>query len=102
MTGKQAPAGLDVSVPNVARMYDYYPFAIVHFIAGDTDPAGIVARLRDALAPGSYLALTHIGSDFFPDKQALAKAVAVREGQRAGVAARPRSDPRPFRRLRPA
>jgi hypothetical protein len=41
----------------------------------DYDPAGIVAQLRDALAPGSYLAVAHIGTEFFPDKKALARAV---------------------------
>ncbi|MGH3321716.1 MAG: SAM-dependent methyltransferase [Streptosporangiaceae bacterium] len=34
-------------------------FAMLHFVADDEDPAGIVARLRDAMAPGSYLALSH-------------------------------------------
>jgi hypothetical protein len=54
-------------------------FAILHFVADADDPAGIVASLRDAVAPGSYLAISHIGTDFFPDKQALAEAVAVYE-----------------------
>lgn len=34
-------------------------FAILHHINDDEDPAGIVARLRDALAPGSYVAISH-------------------------------------------
>jgi hypothetical protein len=54
-------------------------FAILHFVPDAEDPAGIVACLRDAVAPGSYLAISHIGTDFFPDKQALAQAVAVYE-----------------------
>lgn len=33
-------------------------FAILHHINDDEDPAKIVARLRDALAPGSYLAIS--------------------------------------------
>jgi hypothetical protein len=70
----EVTAHLDVSKPVAITL-----FAVLHFIADDADPAGIVARLRDAVAPGSYLALTHIGSDFFPDKQAMAKAVAVYE-----------------------
>ncbi|WP_410670521.1 SAM-dependent methyltransferase [Amycolatopsis sp. cmx-4-68] len=32
--------------------------AFVHFIPDDRDPAGLVATYRDALAPGSYLALS--------------------------------------------
>ena len=37
--------------------------AIVHFVSDADDPAGIIARLRDALPPGSYLALTHVSAD---------------------------------------
>jgi hypothetical protein len=33
--------------------------AILHFIPDDQDPLGIVARFRDALPTGSYLAITH-------------------------------------------
>src|ERR1700730_17142693 len=40
-------------------------FAILHLLPDADDPAGTVARLRDALAPGSYLAISHIGTDFF-------------------------------------
>jgi hypothetical protein len=38
--------------------------AILHFIPDAEDPAGLVAAYRDALAPGSYLALSHGTSDF--------------------------------------
>lgn len=40
--------------------------AILHFIAEGEDPAGIAATLRDALPPGSYLALSHGTADFHP------------------------------------
>jgi hypothetical protein len=40
--------------------------AILHFISDGEDPAGIVAMLRDALPPGSYLVLTHGTQDFHP------------------------------------
>jgi hypothetical protein len=33
--------------------------AVLHFVPDDADPAGLVARFRDAVAPGSYLALSH-------------------------------------------
>ena len=33
--------------------------AILHFVPDDEDPYGIVARFRDALSTGSYLALSH-------------------------------------------
>jgi SAM-dependent methyltransferase len=64
-------------------------FAILHFVPDDDDPAAIVACLRDAVAPGSYLAISHIGTEFFPDKQALAHAMAVYE--RASERVWPRS-----------
>ena len=38
--------------------------AILHFITDGDNPAGIVAALRDALAPGSYMALSHGTQDF--------------------------------------
>jgi hypothetical protein len=34
--------------------------AILHFISDEDDPFGAVARLRDALAPGSYLVISHM------------------------------------------
>jgi len=34
--------------------------AILHFIPDEEDPFGAVARLRDAMAPGSYLVISHM------------------------------------------
>jgi hypothetical protein len=39
---------------------------VLHFVSGEDDPAGIVATLRDALAPGSFLALQHATVDEQP------------------------------------
>lgn len=49
--------------------------AILHFVTDDEDPAEIVAVLREALAPGSYLALSHATGDF--RAEAASRAVAV-------------------------
>jgi SAM-dependent methyltransferase len=38
--------------------------AILHFIPDAEDPAGLVAAYRDAVAPGSFLVLSHGTSDF--------------------------------------
>ena len=38
--------------------------AILHFIPEQDEPARIVAELRDAMAPGSYLAMSHV--EMFP------------------------------------
>jgi SAM-dependent methyltransferase len=40
--------------------------AVLHFIGDDEDPRGLVASLRDALAPGSYLVLCHATADDSP------------------------------------
>ncbi|MET7767867.1 SAM-dependent methyltransferase [Nocardia sp. NPDC005366] len=40
---------------------------VLHYVMDDEDPAGIVARLRDELAPGSYLAFTHGSVDTHED-----------------------------------
>ncbi|MGH3827447.1 MAG: SAM-dependent methyltransferase [Pseudonocardiaceae bacterium] len=37
--------------------------ALLHFVPDSSNPAGIVARYRDRLAPGSYLALSHFTVD---------------------------------------
>ncbi|WP_308301991.1 SAM-dependent methyltransferase [Frankia sp. AgKG'84/4] len=39
-------------------------FAILHFVPDSDDPYGVIRRLLDALAPGSYLALSHGTADF--------------------------------------
>jgi hypothetical protein len=40
--------------------------AVLHFLADADDPAGIVAALARPLAPGSYLAISHLTADFAP------------------------------------
>jgi SAM-dependent methyltransferase len=36
---------------------------VLHFVPPDDDPYGAVARLRDALCPGSFLVLSHVTGD---------------------------------------
>jgi S-adenosyl methyltransferase len=51
--------------PEVRELIDFNQpvalllMAILHFIPDDEDPLGIVARFRDALPAGSYLAISH-------------------------------------------
>jgi hypothetical protein len=60
--------------PDTRRLIDFTEpvglllVAVVHFVADERDPWGIVARYRDALAPGSYLALSHITADNQPPR----------------------------------
>jgi SAM-dependent methyltransferase len=48
---------LDLSRPVALLM-----LGVLHYVADDECPAGIVSRYRDAVAPGSYLVLSH-GTD---------------------------------------
>jgi O-methyltransferase involved in polyketide biosynthesis len=55
--------------PEVTAMIDFtqpvcvLAVAVLHFFDEETDPYAIVARFRDAMAPGSYLVLSHITGD---------------------------------------
>ncbi|GII77111.1 hypothetical protein Sru01_20930 [Sphaerisporangium rufum] len=40
--------------------------AILHFIPDEDDPAGILARIRAGLAPGSHIAISHVAVDQRP------------------------------------
>jgi SAM-dependent methyltransferase len=54
-------AHLDFSRPVAVTL-----LAVMHFISDEDDPYGIVAALRDALAPGSFLVLGHVSRDNVP------------------------------------
>ena len=57
----QAAGLLDLSQPAAVWL-----LAVLHFVADDDDPAGIVAALATALAPGSLIAISHLTSDHAP------------------------------------
>ncbi|MEP7026241.1 MAG: SAM-dependent methyltransferase, partial [Actinomycetota bacterium] len=42
--------------------------AVLHFVADQSDPWGLVARYLGALAPGSYVALSHATADKLPPR----------------------------------
>ena len=42
--------------------------AILHFVPDADDPGALVATLANALAPGSYLAISHLTADFAPEQ----------------------------------
>ena len=64
--------GAILAHPKVRELIDFSQpvalllVAILHFLPEGDDPAGIVAKLRDALPPGSYLAVSHGTADFHP------------------------------------
>jgi SAM-dependent methyltransferase len=66
--------------------------SVLHFIADADDPHAIVATIRDALAPGSYLALSHVSADFVPDASVVRRAVAAYEKTNAPAWPRSRAD----------
>lgn len=40
-------------------------FGVLHFFADDANPDAVVGQLVNALAPGSYLAISHLASDVY-------------------------------------
>jgi trans-aconitate methyltransferase len=46
--------------------------AVLHFVSDASDPRGLVARYLAALAPGSYLAISHITKDRIPPQVTVA------------------------------
>jgi hypothetical protein len=59
----QASRALDFTQPVAVLL-----LAIAHFLPDSDDPAGIVAALAGAMAPGSYVAISHLTADFAPSR----------------------------------
>jgi len=58
---RQAAETLDFAQPAAVLLV-----AVLPFLSDADDPAGIVASLATALAPGSFLAISHLTADFAP------------------------------------
>ena len=62
--------------PDLTRLLDLQqPVAVLlvafmHFVADDEEAAGLVGYFRDAIASGSYLAITHATDRFTPERSA--------------------------------
>jgi hypothetical protein len=69
--------------------------AVLHFITDEEDPAGIVATLRDGLAPGSYVAICH-GTDEGKPGVAQAAEKVYDRGVSASLRMRSRAGILPF------
>lgn len=83
----QAARTLDFSEP-VAIML----LAILHFIPDKDDPWEIVRHLLAAVPPGSYLVLSHAGSDDLTDSQQEGLNAVYANTRSAGVTQRSRAD----------
>ncbi len=64
--------------------------AILHFVSDDDDPAQIIATIRDALAPGSYLVVSHVVPGRVQNQE-VAKEIADRIYEIYGRATEPLS-----------
>jgi len=67
---RQAGRTLDLTRPAAVLL-----LAVLHFLSDSDDPAGTVAELAAGLAPGSFIAISHLTADFAPD--AVSSAVAA-------------------------
>jgi SAM-dependent methyltransferase len=88
----EAAQTLDLTQP-VAMLL----LAILHFLPDSDDPAKVVATLADGLAPGSFVAISHLTADLAPE-QVRAAAQAYNAVLRLRSRPAPRSGDRPFRR----
>jgi S-adenosyl methyltransferase len=70
--------------------------AIFHFVADEDDPGAITACLREALAPGSYLVLTHVCRELLPDAAAAERAKDVYQQAGQPIKARSAAEIRGF------
>jgi hypothetical protein len=56
------------SVLDLDRPVALLAVALLHFVGDERRPADALGRYRDALAPGSHLALSHASADTMPDR----------------------------------
>ena len=73
--------------------------AVLHFVPDGADPAQILATLRDAVSPGSYLVICHACRDVRPDTADNATTVYNSRVAAQPPGAHPRRDRGPVRRL---
>jgi hypothetical protein len=65
-----------LAVPGLRKMLDFskpiglLTVAVFHFVPDERDPRAVLARYREALPPGSILALSHLTADQMPDEMA--------------------------------
>jgi hypothetical protein len=65
--------------------------AVFHFIRDAEDPAGIVGAFREHLAPGSYLALSHLTTDG-PAAEEVGQVVDVYKNATSPIVFRPKEE----------
>jgi SAM-dependent methyltransferase len=62
--------------PETTRLLDFdrpiglLVISVLHFVPESKDPGGLLARYRDVLAPGSFVAMSHLTADYRPAETA--------------------------------
>jgi len=69
--------------------------AVMHFVAPSSDPWGLVDRYMAALAPGSYLALSHVTADRLPPR-GVEEGIDVYSRATENIYVRPRGEVQRF------
>ncbi|NUU23946.1 MAG: hypothetical protein HOV68_20950, partial [Streptomycetaceae bacterium] len=70
LSDPQVRAVIDFDLPVAVLLV-----AVLHFVRDEEDPAALVAELRDALAPGSHVVVSHVSGDFDPERARTAAQV---------------------------
>lgn len=93
------------SLPAVHALIDFSEpvavlmVAVLHFVADSEDPWSIVDRYKSAMAPGSYLVLSHVTGARLPDDAVRQAAEVYEQASTPGVARSRREVTRYFRGL---
>lgn len=93
------------SLPEVQALIDFSEpvavlmVAVLHFVADSEDPWKIVDHYKSAMAPGSYLAVSHVTGDRLPDDAIRQAAEVYEHASVPGVARSRREVTRFFRGL---
>jgi SAM-dependent methyltransferase len=66
--------------------------AVLHCLSDREDPGGVVAQLREAVVPGSCLALTHLTTEAHPEGARLLQIKAEELGMSTPLVPRPREE----------
>jgi hypothetical protein len=70
---------------DLARPVAVLLVAILHFVEDSEDPWAIVGRLKDQMAPGSYLVISHVTADHIPPQAAQQARDAYADASAPGV-----------------
>ncbi|WP_031465048.1 SAM-dependent methyltransferase [Sciscionella sediminilitoris] len=85
-----------LSAPETRELLDFSQpvgllmVGVFHFVFPDKDPVNLIRRYREALAPGSWLVISHFTSDLEPEE--MAAIVEVMKGSRDPIHPRSKAE----------